>query len=125
MNLIKLKDRFVKGSRGMSIVVGSGLLMATMDMIKTSYIFIEYKDIVTLKDIDKVVLYSLYCDYVFVNAWFSISSPDRLFFMLQYVPENKLYHRMNVKYTRGRAFETLKDAELLNSIKSTKFIPDL
>ena len=65
-----IKRNHNRGGNGLGIIVGSGMLMATMDFLPSVYRFIEYKEIVTLSDIQKVVLFGHYAKFIVVNAWF-------------------------------------------------------
>jgi len=86
------KDR----GNGLAIVVGSGMLMATMDLLPEVYRFIEYKEIVTVQDIDKVILFGHSSDFIVVNAWFSISSPQSLQYILSHFKSKKCFVYSNL-----------------------------
>ena len=113
--LYKIQTRIDEKLNGMCIVVGSGMLMSVMDCITSASRFFEYKDI-NETVAQQVILFGHFSDYIYVDAWFSISKPTRLFQMLDNFPENKIFHRMNVDYARGKKFATLKEAaDVLNS----------
>jgi hypothetical protein len=114
--LYKIQTRVDQKLNGMCIVVGSGMLMSVMDCITSASRFFEYKDI-NESVARQVILFGHYSDYIYIDAWFSISKPNLLFRVLDNFPEKKIYHRMNVDYTRGTKFESLKEAsDFLNDV---------
>ena len=83
-------------SNGFAIVVGSGMLMATMDMLDNCSRFVEYKDLHHINDIQRAIYYAMFADFVVVNGWFSISKPDRLIDILRSIPKEKIYYYSNI-----------------------------
>lgn len=89
---------------GLGIVVGSGMLMATMDLLPPVYRFIEYKDVVTTENIQQVVLFGHFADFIAVNAWFSVSKPDSLLYILQHFEKDKIVYYSNMELIGNRCF---------------------
>jgi len=102
-----------KEGNGMGIVVGSGMLMASMDLLPEVYRFIEYKDI-SVAELRKVILFGHYADFIVVNAWFSVSNPESLFYILSHFSEQKIIYYSNVEM-KGHKCQSLH--ELANEVK--------
>lgn len=94
-----------EGENKLIISIGSGLLMATMDLFPHYRFAFEYK-----KDVnnDAYALLNLYINRIVVTAWFSISKPVYLYKSLNNFEVDKIFYQSNYELI-GKRFSTLKN----------------
>jgi len=97
--------------KGIVISIGSGLMMATMDALRTCKVALEYgkaeRDNPHFPDFLSLAME--WADYVCIHAWFSITKPDRLVNLLAPYPGEKIFWKSNENLFVGHRFETFAD----------------
>lgn len=111
---VEIYERNTSTGKGIIICIGSGLLMATMDMMPSAFCAIEFdvKNRANERFVDFLSITSHWADYIFVHAWFSITKPIKLIEVLKVVPEDKLYWKSNKHLGHGKEFKTLKEVAI-------------
>lgn len=103
------KENHATGN-GFLLCVGSGLLMATMDEIKT----VKYAVELTKKNIgnpyfrDFLHIVQMNTDFICVHAWFSITKPETISNLICEINPNKLFIKANYEFGYGKEFRNLK-----------------
>lgn len=106
------------GKNSLIISIGSGLMMATMDLLDDHRFAIEFKKEISL---DAFSLLNLYVENVSVTAWFSISKPVYLHKSLSSFSNSKIFYYANCELIGKRVYtlKELKD-EISKNISGTE-----
>ena len=110
----------IERGNGMIITVGSGMLMASMDLVKSARYALEWKDIKDNKELSFAInICCSFIDYIAIIAWFSVTNPLEMGKFLLDIPEKMLYIYSNFDFKIGHKIDSLKQLEnILNHVKN-------
>lgn len=108
---IEIYEKDNSQGKGIVLAIGSGLMMATMDELKTSRYAIEMNkaNIQNPYFQDFLALASVWSDYVCIHAWFSITKPEGVVPMFKVIDSKKVFWKSNISLGLGTGFLNFKD----------------